>query len=37
MAKEELRRHATVIPDREVFRDGYVEAFNRHRRQGQGQ
>jgi hypothetical protein len=33
VSEEELRRHATVISDREVFQDGYWEAFNKRRQQ----
>src|SRR5262245_1605296 len=30
VSEEELRRQATVMPDKDVFRDGYVAVFNRH-------
>jgi hypothetical protein len=36
VSEEELRAQATVLPDREVFHDGFVEAFNKRRRQPSG-
>jgi hypothetical protein len=36
VSEEELRRQVTVVPDREVFQEGYWEAFNRRRQQPQG-
>jgi hypothetical protein len=36
VSEEELRRQATVIPDREVFYDGFVEAFNKRRQRRPG-
>ena len=36
VSEEELRRQATVIPDREAYHEGYWEALNRRRQQRRG-
>jgi hypothetical protein len=36
LGENELRRRATVIPDREAFHEGYGEAVDKHLRRGAG-